>query len=330
MKRELATRTLALSGLGWLLRKLKVWRGVLALAYHRIGEGAGSCFDRGLWSATPEAFAAQVRFLRKNFDVIVPEDLAAVAGKGRGRYALITFDDGYRDNYEQAFPILRSHGVGATFFITTGFLDRPRLPWWDEIAWMVRTSDRAALPPSAWLPGGVAFDKPDRERAIWALLHRYKGLPGEDTLAYLDFLAQATGRGRFPGTEAATWLTWDMVREMRGAGMCIGGHTVTHPVLARFPAERQAEEIAGCKQRIEAELGVPMTCLSYPVGGPDSFNDATRACLGAQNIEWAFSYYGGFAPFGTWDRHDFPRTAVENDVGRYLFQAMTSLPKVFA
>jgi peptidoglycan/xylan/chitin deacetylase (PgdA/CDA1 family) len=331
-KRALATRLLGASGLGALLRRFPAWRGLVTLAYHRIGNDPRTPFDRGLWSACPEAFDAQLRLLKKHCDVIGADDLADVLRKQSGRHALITFDDGYRDNYEVAFPLLRSHGLTAAFFVATGFLDRPRASWYDEVAWMVRTSRRAALPGGPWFPGPVPFDPPDRARAVRTLLARYKTLPGERTDAYLDFLAEATGSGRCPAPEAAAlWMTWDMLREMAAAGMAVGGHTANHPVLARLAAGEQGREVAECKRRLEAELGRPMTCFSYPDGGPAAFDRATRACLREHGVRFAFSYHGGYQRFpGPCDPHDLPRVAVEPYVGPDQFRALLTLPQVFA
>ena len=329
-KREQAARILHASGFGWLLRQLKTWHGVLVINYHRIGKSSESLFDRELWSATPETFDAQVHFLKENYDIIGAGDLDELAGKRRGRYVQITFDDGYRDNYECAYPILRSHGVSATFFLTTGFIDQPRLPWWDEIAWMVRASGRSGVEGTPGLSIQVVFDEPDREHAIHILLSVYKSLPGEATGAYLDFLAAATGSGRYDMTNMQEmWMTWDMVREMRQGGMWFGGHTVNHPVLANLPREQQGEEITGCKKRIEAELDEPMILFSYPVGGPQSFNDDTRACLREQGVKFSYSYYGGFRRSSDWDPYDIRRIAMESYVSPELFRAMVTLPQLF-
>jgi peptidoglycan/xylan/chitin deacetylase (PgdA/CDA1 family) len=328
-KHELQVLAFAGSGLGMLCRRVQTWRGLLALAYHRIGDGSRSLLDRGMWSATPGAFEAQVRFLKRHFDLIGPADLAQALGNGRGRHVLITFDDGYRDNYEWAFPILRSHGVGAIFFVSTGFLDRPRLAWWDEIAWMVRTSTRSHVAARPWLPAPVALDEPDRERAVRALVNRYKTLPGDATSAYCDCLAEATGSGRATGSHAdAVWMTWDMVREMAAAGMGIGGHTVNHPVLAQLPHEQQEEEIAGCRARLEAELGQPMTCFSYPVGNSQAFNADTRTCLEAHGVQFAFSYKGAVRLHHR-DPYDIRRLAVDADASVRRFRAVVTLPQVF-
>jgi peptidoglycan/xylan/chitin deacetylase (PgdA/CDA1 family) len=319
------------SGVTVLLNCLKTWQGVLSLNYHRIGDGRDSIFDRGLWSATPEGFDRQIALLKTHCDVIAPPDVKDVVAKGRGRYALVTFDDGYRDNYEQAFPILKSHGVPGTFFVTTGFLDRPCLPWWDEIAWMVRSCRKAAIPAGGWLIGDVPLKDAERETAVRTLLRKFKSLPHAETGRYIDYLAEVTGSGRFAGGDLSElWMTWEMLREMRSVGMCIGGHTVNHPVLARLPIEGQATEIAECKQRLEAELGGPMQFFSYPVGGPTAFNQDTRTCLHAEGVELAFSYYGGFRRFNDADPYDVPRVAIEQWSTDADLTALLALPQVFA
>jgi peptidoglycan/xylan/chitin deacetylase (PgdA/CDA1 family) len=330
MKRQLAARVVCRYGLRSLIDAAFRWSGVVCLNYHRVGDGSRSPFDREIWSASGDAFDEQVRFLAAHADVVTPDDLPDISPTRRDRFVLITFDDGYRDNYHTAFPILRAHGVAASFFVTTGHVDRPRLAWWDEIACMVRESPRAGLEAGNWLPGPIVFDEPDRDEAVAALLRVYKTLPTESTWAYLEYLAEATGSGR-RGEEAArdVWMSWDMLREMRASGMVIGGHTVNHPVLSRLGAEGQWAEISGCAQRIADELGEPMRYFSYPVGQPDSFDRHSRDCLQRIGVRFAFSYYGGFQRFGELDAFDVRRIPVERYMDVDWVGAIVTLPSVF-
>ncbi|MGE4000617.1 MAG: polysaccharide deacetylase family protein [Planctomycetaceae bacterium] len=329
-KREFAVRTMNAPGLGALVRRLRWWRGLLVLNYHRIGSAAGSPFDWELWSATAEDFDAQVAHVARHFDVIGPDDLEHALSDRTGRFVMLTFDDGYRDNYELAFPILKSHGAVATFFITTGFLDNLDLAWWDEIAWMVRTSQRSHIKANQWIGEDICWDAPDRCNAIRRLLDVYKRLNADDTARYIDLLAEATGSGRAPRVAAAdVWMTWEMVREMHRAGMPIGGHTVTHPVLSRLDAVSQGREIGDCKHRIEAELGESITAFSYPDGSRDAFDDRTRSALRQHGFRWAFSYYGGYASPQS-DSFNVLRTAIERDTLLPEFRAVTTMPQIFA
>ena len=302
----------------------------MALNYHRIGDADGSPFDHGLWSASEEQFDRQVRFLKRNFDVINTADLGIALSRPSGRYVLITFDDGYRDNYERAFNILRSHRAPATFFVTTGFIDSPRLPWWDEIAWMVRTSRKPILDVAPYALSPIPLETPDRERAVRALLRVYKSLSNEDTGAYLETVSRATGTGRYGSDGAESlWMTWDMLREMQVSGMVIGGHTVDHTILARIEPQAQLAQIAGCATRLRAELGTAMDSFSYPVGQRHDFSQTTRDCLRLCGVRYAFSYYGGIRNAADWDPYDIRRIAIESDITFDQFRAITLLPGVF-
>lgn len=311
-RQDRAAAVLDAAPLRTLLAHLPLWHGVLVLNYHRVGDPAGGPWDHQLFSATAEALDAQLAFLARDADVVGPGDLAELARTGRGRHVLLTFDDGYRDNYELAFPLLRSHGLSATFFLASGFIDRPMPAWWDEIAWMVANATTDIGPGAP-------------------LTARYKQLQGDRTEAFLDEIAERTGAGRCPAEAAReTWMTWDMAREMRDGGMAIGGHTDTHPLLGRISEEEQEREVATCERRLREELDLPMRWFSYPVGSQDAFTDATRAILSRHGVELAFSFYGGVGRYAEWDPLDVRRVNVGPGVDAIRVQAMLRLPRVFA
>ena len=330
-KRGLLAHALDITGCGRMLRATASWEGVLVLNYHRIGNRHQSLLDRNLWSATDNEFDAQMAMISREFDVIGLDDLDAVFTYRRGRFVMVTFDDGYLDNYTNAYPILKAHRVPATFFITTGFLDVPMVPWWDQIAWMVRTSPLEGLDVNPWTTTPVPFDGPDREVAINRLLAVYKRLSGELTGDYLSFLANALQSGNCPAQIADNlWMKWDMIREMKENGMSFGGHTVTHPVLANLPADIQDKEIGMCRKRLVEELGEPIDAFSYPVGGRNSFNEASRASAIRHGFRLVFTYQGGFCRHGHKDRLAIPRTAIETDIDQSQFRALVTLPQIFA
>jgi hypothetical protein len=84
-----------------------------------------------------------------------------------------------------------------------------------------------------------------------------------------------------------------------------------------------------CKQRIEAELGVPMRSLSYPDGGRDSFDQDTRRILAQNGVEYGFSFYGGYRRFNDWDPYDVRRRWLSTSVTRDRFAMMLTLPQIF-
>lgn len=326
---ERAAQLLDAPVVGRLLARSPAWNGVLVLGYHRISDSLPSN-DPGVWSATSQGFDAQLAFLTRHFDVIGPDDLTAALTTG-GRHVLLTFDDGYRDNYEIALPVLREHGATATFFIIPGFIDTPRVAWWDELAWMVRNSERGELPAGGPVAASIPFDEPERELAVAAVLALYKQLPGERTEELMDFVAGASGTGRaVPGAAADTWITWDMARELRDAGMTVGGHTADHRVLARIPADAQRDQVMVCARRLEAELGHPMRYFSYPVGARDTFDADTRACLADAGVELAFSLYGGYTRRAKFDAYDVRRTHVSVFASSAMFRSTARAPQLLA
>ena len=163
-KRETLARLFGSLGVVRILEQITTRHPVLVvLTYHRIaipGAGSDPYYDPVI-SATPEAFEAQVRFLATRFHILSLQTLLdIVADRGSiarnlpmaGKpLALITFDDGYQDNYQTALPVLRKLGVPATFFLVTRFLASAPLPWWDHIACVLKQTQvpRFALKRSA-------------------------------------------------------------------------------------------------------------------------------------------------------------------------------------
>ena len=328
-KLDVAAAGLRWSGVGPLLRATPVWQGVLVLNYHRIGNPADTLLDSDLFSASQDALNEQVAFLKRHFDVITPPDLKMVRERGRGRHVMITFDDGYRDNFELALPVLKAHGAPATFFICTGYIDDPKLPWWDEIAWMLRSSTIESIAHGDWLPHGVQPGIENRA-AIRIALARYKELPGDKTAGYLDFLRSATGADASVVNGSELWMTWEMIRDLQRAGMTIGAHTVSHQLLGKLSEAEQEAEIVGSRDRIAAQIGIVPRAFAYPVGSRSAFTETTKRLLRKHGFESAFSFYGGFQRFDPFDPYDVRRAHVGYSGAQPVFEAMTTLPGLFA
>ncbi len=310
------------------LRRAPRWRGLLVLNYHRIGDPAVTPLDRGTFSATAAHFDQQLAILTRSADVISPADLAAIPPTSPGRYVIITFDDGYRDNFELAFPMLRHHHLPATFFIPTGLIDDRRLAWWDEIAWLVRHATASTLALAPWVTRPVPLD--DREAAIRTLLACYKQLPGDQTTPFRAAIATATGAEPPASLAADTWMTWEMIRALHDAGMTIGAHTVNHPLLARLPLADQRAEIVHSRDRIHTQLGVRPTAFAYPVGQRDSFDTTTRALLAGAGFSHGFSFYRGMQRLDRLDPLDIRRTGISARFTPAAFRALLALPSILA
>jgi peptidoglycan/xylan/chitin deacetylase (PgdA/CDA1 family) len=328
-KRDRVAAILSAGGLLRILEMLARRPRLLVLNYHRIGSCAYNRFDDGVFSATADAFREHVRYLRDNFEMLGQDELLNAADRGFAldhAAAIITFDDGYRDNFELAFPILREFGVPAFFFIPTGYVDRPRLPWWDRIAFIVKNTEADRLCLEVPRPFEVELDHLGRDRAIWELLRLFKTADDFEERIFFDHLetrAEVAVDVETLGREL--FISWDEIRQMRAAGMVIGSHTHSHRILGRLPEADQRDELAVSKARLEAELGQSVETIAYPVGLRRAFSELTKRLAREVGYRVGFSYYGGINRADQTDPFDVRRIAVERSETFPLFRARSIL-----
>ena len=181
------------------------------------------------------------------------------------RALVITFDDGYADNATVALPILQRHGLSATFFVATGFLDGGRM-WNDTVIECIRRCSRPDIDLSSLGLGRFALGSPAARRlAIDAVLPRIK---------YLDLAGRERAMARLqalcggPPLPDDLMMTSDQVVQLHRAGMEIGGHTVLHPILTALSASDAAREMAAGRARLQQLTGAPVDVFAYPNGKP--------------------------------------------------------------
>ena len=146
-KREYLARILGRIGIIGLLERVAVMAepALVVLTYHRIAEAGLDQFYDPIISATPDSFRAQIDWLRNHAQILTLKELDARIQNGEPWKKLagfVTFDDGYRDNFEMAVPILCELRVPATFFIPTEFIESPKLPWWDHVAYVIKNTQK--------------------------------------------------------------------------------------------------------------------------------------------------------------------------------------------
>ncbi|HEY6476333.1 MAG TPA: polysaccharide deacetylase family protein [Polyangia bacterium] len=286
-------RTLA-SPWGWrLVGPLVRPAGVIVLMYHRIVDR-----DRSLEGLPLETFTAQMRWLRAHCDPIAPETIVEHARDGgRARPAvLVTFDDGYRDYHDLAYPVLRELGIPTLVFLATSFLDDEGMLWTDAVQWAALSTrrDQVRLPWPDRSTKGSAIALPDSgaRAALGARARDHlKKLPDDERRAAMAALLDELGA---PPLRPREMLSWEEARRTMDLTR-FGGHTHTHPILSRLERAAAEREIRTCRDRIAAEIGVAPTAFAYPNGRPEDYTVETQEILRGLGFTAAYATSEGIA-----------------------------------
>ena len=243
-------------------------------------------------------------WVKRWFNVLPVDEAVVRLREGRlpSRAAAITFDDGYRDNYTVALPILKRHGLSATFFISTGFLDGGRM-WNDSVTETVRRAGSVLNLGTLGLGGFSTGTHDEKCRTVGALLERIKYLPHEERLALTGRIAEAAG----VDLPRDLMMSTDQVRAMRREGMLIGAHTVTHPILQGCGRGKVRDELAESRDYLRDALGERIGFFAYPNGKPGVDYGADDVHLVREaGFDAAFSTAWAAAASGD-DLHQLPR-----------------------
>ncbi|MBD2362795.1 polysaccharide deacetylase family protein [Anabaena minutissima FACHB-250] len=273
--------------------KNKISPGALILMYHRVAE-----VNSDPWSlcVTPKHFTEHLEILREYGYPLHLQQLTKRLGDRQyiNRSIVVTFDDGYVDNFYHAKPLLEKYDIPATVFVTTGGVDQKREFWWDEL-------DRLLLQPVTlpdllqldingrshqWKLGEAThYSEADRQRdRHWRMGRKFTKCPTLRHTLYrslyqlLQFLS-VNERSKLLD-ELAIWanaepvgrsthrsLSNEEILALESGGLIeIGGHTITHPFLSKLPIVSQRDEIQQSKNHLEEILGHLITSFSYPNG----------------------------------------------------------------
>lgn len=211
-------------------------------------------------------FEQMMAWLAEWFNVLPLDEAVRRLSTGElpARAAAITFDDGYADNYVEALPILQRHGLNATFFIATDFLDGG-IMWNDSVIEAVR---HAKVDYFAADMAGVAAapmaNNAEKRALLARLIPAIKHLPPPERAAAVERIAEAC-KADLP---TDLMLSTPQLKALRQAGMLIGAHTLSHPILATLDDLEAERQIAGSKAHLEQLLDEPIRLFAYPNGRP--------------------------------------------------------------
>jgi hypothetical protein len=183
------------------------------------------------------------------------------------------------------------------------------LPWWDRIAYLVKTARRRRFSLRYPAELSIDIDKNGLTKSLNTILKSFKQPHNCDPARFVRELTEESKGDDPPGT-ARRFLNWDEAREMSKNGMAIGSHTHSHTVLSRLEPERQREELAKSRAILLEQLGTEAKVLAYPVGHKSSFSGQTQKIAQETGYRCAFSHHGGMNIQGKTSVYDVKRTKI--------------------
>jgi peptidoglycan/xylan/chitin deacetylase (PgdA/CDA1 family) len=247
------------------------------LAYHRINDEHDPFFP----GIPTEVFARQMEYLASHFSVWPLSDLIEGVQKRDvpGNAVAITFDDGYRDNYLNAFPILQQLSLPATVFLATEAIGSKKRLWHDRVFSGFRNSQVSYLEDFPSSLHRLSLGSLDEKLAAQKAALLFIWSKTEEDREF--WIGQLLDKLRVPDQkdEAGLMLSWSEIVAMHREGISFGSHTVTHPILSKLSEERMKREIVDSKTEIETRLGERVTTFAYPIGRREDFDERSKTLL---------------------------------------------------
>jgi peptidoglycan/xylan/chitin deacetylase (PgdA/CDA1 family) len=252
-------------------------------------------------SVTQKDFERQIEFLVRNYNVMTMDQLLTYVQteqKGTKMALAVTFDDGYRDNYFYAFPILRAYNVPALFYLTTDCIDGGTYFWISELRYIILKSTKTRIRLDTLEEKYTLGSSNDRFRVIQDIKERMLSVPRagrEEIMSELRHQAGIKDTRPLNGT----MLNWKDVEEMHQAGMSFGAHTLSHPSLPYIPFEEAKREILESKRVLEDHLDEKVKHFCYPnPGGLVNFNGELRRIVEEAGYSSAATSEPGYVKAG--------------------------------
>ncbi|WP_418512168.1 polysaccharide deacetylase family protein, partial [Corallibacter sp.] len=286
------------------------------LMYHRISP------DGAPGTISVDQFREQIRLIKRSFEPISLTKLVKLYDQGiRPNHAVaVTFDDGYKDFAEYAFPILKEEGVPATLFVTTGFVNGETWLWPDQIRYLLKRINHNELLSLCFEEVNLKNNSdPD---FTWQVLANYcLSLEDERKNEFIDELFKnfnIVKPGKAPPEYEA--VSWEKINDMVGCGLELGCHSHTHPVLKNVHDKELYREIFLSKKILENNIGMEVSSFCYPNGQIDDFDERVKVEVKNAGYKFGVSAYPSTNPLkDCWAIGRYPGANERDNFEKILF-----------
>jgi peptidoglycan/xylan/chitin deacetylase (PgdA/CDA1 family) len=299
------------------------------LAYHRVLPlpGEDYPFSEGTISASPREFDEQMSFVKKYFNVINFRLLCEAISKGKAlpkNPLIITFDDGYEDNYKIAWPVLKKYGLTATIFLATSFMESSNIFWFDRLSYIIKHYSGDFISVGKYV---FQLESNNRKTIRESIMKIFRSIPEKERVRLFDQMEKKCNvKVASAHISLAKPLSWRQICEMSEEGIEFGSHTVSHPFLTNLTDSEMRNELLESKNTIERKLGKSVKCIAYPSGVYDQrVINSVKIC----GYQFGVSYENDSRRFDVNELFNMPRIHVEPDVDPPLFQANLIFPQLF-
>lgn len=266
------------TGIYFVLNKLFEQNGVYILFYHRLIDS--KIQKKILASAVSyQNFDEQLGFLSKDYEIVSMDELPSLLGspsKISKKYAVITFDDGYRDNLIYGSDIFSKYSLRPTIYLTADCIENQTLLWFDVVNDIVFASKKSVITLKVGQTSITEkIDCHQKKIDLLRIIKAYmKSVSNEDKLKYIDYMISEFDVSIERKTDLM--LTWEQSLELISHNVVIGSHTMTHPILSRLKSQDAEFEISESKRLIEEKTDVKINHFSYPNGCKNDFNEEIK------------------------------------------------------
>jgi peptidoglycan/xylan/chitin deacetylase (PgdA/CDA1 family) len=297
-----------------LLKSIRSNNHLMILNYHRLRgvQNNNILFDDGVFGPDAQRFKTEMEWLKKETRIISEDELLEnlYHNKKLDRVcSMVTFDDGYIDNYEIAYPILKELSIPAIYFIPTKHIDERSLGWWDIVAYLVKNTQ---LTKSRFREKELILS--DKKKIIAEFIIELKKMEASRIDGYLNELALSLNVAipslNIQGQEL---MSWEQIKEVSENGITIGSHTHDHVILSKQTLGDLRFQVKKSKDILEERLGKNIHSIAYPVGGYDHFDLETKKISESLGFKLGFSFLTGVNRFDRIDPFDVRRGTSQSD-----------------
>ena len=319
--------------------KLLLIKDIPILTYHRVCDISnieGYPFDIELISTDTENFSWQMEFIKKHYNPIhlsriidyLDEDIALPLNP-----IVITFDDGFDDIYNNAFPILKRLDIPASLFMTTSFVEEEKTIWYERLAHFILKTDYKIVISDLSFEIPASKDISVRRQYYSQLVEQLKLLPNSKRIKLIEELYENYNENYYATSKSVRSLSrslnWDQILELSKSIFEIGSHSLTHPVFTSLTDKDLRHELVDSKNILESKLALNIDAIAYPVGTLIAFDERVKAATSDSEYKLGLTYVEGRNNPKNLDRFALKRMHVDRDLPKDTFICKLAMPSIF-